>query len=97
MALAEIERARRVLLTVVDMSMLSRRELERRMIEHGGAGIDLGRLLKGRLQLKLVHVVAICQALDLHPLELCRMVFGEPKQRSPFQQKLDGMVGLLRK
>jgi len=40
---------------------------------------------------------AICKALDLHPLEFCRMVFGEPKQRSPLLQRLEGVLGLLKR
>ncbi|HEV3073867.1 MAG TPA: hypothetical protein VHB47_05550 [Thermoanaerobaculia bacterium] len=53
-------------------------------------------MLRGRLQLRFCHVAAIWQALDLHPLEFCRMVFGEPKQRSPLLQRLDGVLGLLK-
>lgn len=92
--LPEVERARQALVTLIDLSMLSRREVERRMIEHS-EGTDLGRLLNGRLQLKLVHIVAICRAIDLHPMEFCRMVFGEPKERSPLLQRIAGVMGLL--
>ena len=53
-------------------------------------------MLRGRLQLRFCHVAAIWQALDLHPSEFCRMVFGEPKQRSPLLQRLDGVLGLLK-
>jgi hypothetical protein len=91
----EVERARQVLVTLIDLSMMSRREVERRMVERG-VGVDLGRVLRGRLQLRLCHVAAICQALDLHPLEFCRMVFGEPKQRSPLLRRLDGVFALLK-
>jgi hypothetical protein len=58
--------------------------------------VDLRRVLTGRLQLRFCHVITICQALDLHPLDFCRMVFGEPKQRSPPLQRLDGVLGLLK-
>jgi hypothetical protein len=91
----EVERARHLLVELVDLSMLSRREVERRMVERGN-GTDLGRLLSGRLALRLCHVVAICQAIDLYPLEFCRMAFGEPKQRSPYLQRLDGVVGVFK-
>lgn len=94
-ATPEVERARQVLATIIDLSMMSRREVGRRMAEQG-VGVDLGRVLKGRLQLRFAHVAAICQALDLHPLEFCRMVFGEPKQRSPLLQRLDGLLRLLK-
>jgi len=64
-----------VLVTLIDLSMMSRRELERRMVERG-VGVDLGRVLKGRLQLRFCHVAAICQALDLHPLEFAAWCSG---------------------
>jgi hypothetical protein len=80
---------------MIDLSMMSRREVARRMAEQG-VGLDLGRVLKGRLQLRFCHVAAICQALELHPVEFCCMVFGEPKERSPLLRRLDGVLGLLK-
>jgi hypothetical protein len=92
----EVERARQVLATMIDLSMMSRREVARRMAERG-INMDLGRVLRGRLHLRFCHVAAICQALDLHPLEFCRMVFGEPKERSPFLQRIEALLGPLKR
>jgi len=49
------------------------------------------------VQLKIGHVVAVCRALDLHPLEFFRMVFGEPAEDSPFLQRIDSAIGILRR
>jgi hypothetical protein len=46
-AVPEVERARQVLATMIDLSMMSRREVARRMAERG-VSVDLGRVLKGR-------------------------------------------------
>lgn len=85
-----------MLATVIDLSMMSRRQVERRLVEQGW-GTDLGRLLGGRLDLKVAHVVAICRVLELHPLEFFGMVFGEGKERSPFLQRIEALLGPLRR
>ena len=56
-----------------ELSLMSRRTVSIRMAEEG-SGTDLGRLLNGRVQLKIGHVVAVCRALDLHPLEFFRIL-----------------------
>jgi hypothetical protein len=91
----EVEQARRVLVTLCNLSLMSRRTLAKRLAEEGG-GTDLTRLLSGRLQLKLGHVVALCKALDIHPLEFSWMVFGEPAEPSPFLKQIDTVLGILR-
>ncbi len=88
---AEMERARRILGELIELSGLSRREVERRLLEEG-CGTDLGRLLAGRLDLKVRHVLDLVRVLGLHPLEFFRMVFCEPEQRSPFLQRLDALL-----
>jgi hypothetical protein len=92
---AEVERARQALRGLIDLSMMSRREVERRLLEQG-CGTDLGRLLSGRLDLKLRHVVDICRVLNLQPMEYFRIVFKEPEKRSPFLQRIEALLGLKR-
>jgi transcriptional regulator with XRE-family HTH domain len=86
-----VERAREVLRHLIELSGLSQREVERRLVERG-SGTDVTRLLSGRLDLKLRHVLDISTVLGIHPLEFFRMVFREPEQRSPFLRKLDELV-----
>ncbi|HVT19475.1 MAG TPA: hypothetical protein VHQ90_25260 [Thermoanaerobaculia bacterium] len=88
---AEVERAREVLRHLIELSGMSQRDVEKRLVERG-SGTDITRLLSGRLELKLRHVVDISRVLGIHPLEFFRMVFREPEQRSPFLQRLDDLV-----
>ena len=88
------EAARRTLSSLIELSGLSRREVERRLLEQQ-AGTDLGRLLSGRLDLKLRHIVDIVRVLELHPHEFFRMLFKEQPDRSPLLQRLDGLMGAI--
>jgi hypothetical protein len=90
-ARAAVERARARLRDVIELAGLSRRAVEKLLVDQG-AGTDLGRMLSGRLDLKLRHVVDICGVIGLHPLEFFRMVFREPRQRSPLLQRLEALV-----
>lgn len=88
----EVARVTEALNRLVKHSGLSRREVERRLLEQG-CGTDLGRLLSGRQDLKIHHLLAICHVVGIYPLEFFRMVFKEAEERSPFLQRLDGLVG----
>jgi len=88
---AAVTRAREVLSSLIELSGLSRREVERRLVEEG-TGTDLGRLLGGRLDLKLRHIVDISRVLGLHPLEFLAMALGEPRERSSFLRRLDALI-----
>jgi 8-oxo-dGTP pyrophosphatase MutT (NUDIX family) len=88
---AEVERARATLRHLIDLSGLSRREVARRLLEER-SGLDLGRLLCGRLDLKLRHALDISRVLGLHPLEFFRLVFKEPGERSPFLRQLEDLL-----
>ena len=70
---------------------MSRREVERQLLEQG-CGTDLGRLLSGRLDLKLRHIVDICRVIDLYPLEFFHIVFRDSEQRSPLLQRLEALL-----
>jgi hypothetical protein len=89
---AEVDRTRQTLAHLIELSGLSRREVERRLLEEG-CGTDLGRLLGGRLDLKLRHVLDICRVIEIHPLELFRIVWKEPEQRSPLLGRLEALIG----
>ncbi len=89
---AEVLRIREVLGNLIELSGLSRREIEKRLQEDTGAATDLGRLLSGRLDLKVRHLLDICRVIDVYPQELFRIVFKESGQRSPLLQKLDTLT-----
>jgi hypothetical protein len=88
---AQVEQARATLNDLIELSGLSRREVEQRLVEQG-RGTDLARLLSGRLDLKLRHVLDLCRVLGIHPLEFFRMVFKEPERQSPFIQRLEALI-----
>jgi hypothetical protein len=89
---AEVERTRETLSHFIELSGLSRREVEKRLLDEG-CGTDLGRLLSGRLDLKLRHILDICRVIGLYPQELFRIVFKDTDQRSPLIQQLDALTG----
>jgi hypothetical protein len=55
-------------------------------------GPTLGACSAVRLDLKLRHVVDICGVIGIHPLEFFRMVFREPRQRSPLLHRLESLI-----
>jgi hypothetical protein len=87
----EVARSRETLSHLIELSGLSRREVEKRLLEQG-CGTDLGRLLSGRLDLKLRHILDICRVIDIYPLDFFRIVFKETGQRSPLLQRLDAVI-----
>jgi hypothetical protein len=88
---AEVGRARETLGHLIELSGMSRREVERHLLEQG-SGTDLGRLLSGRLDLKFRHIVDICRVIDIYPLEFFHIVFRDSEQRSPLLQRLEAMI-----
>lgn len=88
---AEVIRARGTLSHLIELSGLSRREVERRLLEQG-CGTDLGRLLSGRLDLKLRHIVDICRVIGIFPLEFFQIVLKDSEQRSPLLQRLEALI-----
>jgi hypothetical protein len=79
----EVACMREALVRLIELSGLTRREVEQRLRE-GGTGTDLGRLLGGRLDLKVQHVLAICRVIDLEPWEFFQIALKpRPGQRSP--------------
>src|ERR1700730_10061186 len=87
----EVERARGTLRHLVELSGMSQREVKKHLVEQGSR-TDLPRVLSGRFDLKLRHILDIVHILGLHPQEFFRMVFKEPEQRSPFLERLEGLI-----
>jgi hypothetical protein len=88
---AEVARARETLGHLIELSGMTRREVERRLLEQG-CGTDLGRLLSGRLDLKFRHIVDICRVIDMYPLEFFHIVFRDSEQRSPLLRRLEALL-----
>jgi len=88
---AAVERARVILRQLIEFSGLSRREVEKRLVSLG-CGTDLGRLLSGRLDLKLGHILDILRVIEIYPLEFFRMVCERPRERSPLLARLEAIV-----
>jgi len=78
----DVARVRQALDGLVDLSGLSRREIERRLVQ-GGIGFDVSRLIAGRFDVKLHQLLDILRILEVHPLEFFRLIFKEPERRSP--------------
>ena len=78
----DVARVRKALDGLVDLSGLSRREIERRLAQHG-PGFDVSRLLVGRFDLKLHQLLDILCVLEIHPVEFFLLIFKQPERRSP--------------
>ncbi len=87
---ADVARVRETLARLIEISGLSRREIERRLALEG-RGIDLTRLLAGRFELKLRQVLDLIQVLEVHPLELFRLIYTEPERRSPLLARVQAI------
>jgi hypothetical protein len=87
---AEVTRAREALRSLIDLSGMSRREIENRLSLQG-SGVDLTRLLAGRFEIKLRHILDITKVIGLHPLEFFRLIFQEPEERSPLLQRVEAV------
>jgi hypothetical protein len=89
---AAVERARVALRHLIELSGLSRREVEKRLLDLG-CGTDLGRLLvSGRLDLKLRHILDILRVIEVYPLEFFSMICERPRERSPLLGRLEAIV-----
>ena len=86
----EVARVRQALGTLIDLSGLSLREIERRLAKQGG-GLDLNRLLGCKFALKLHQVLDLLRVLDVHPWELFRLTFKEPERRSPLLERVQAL------
>lgn len=88
----EVERMREALDQLIEFSGMSRRVVERRLLMND-CGTDLNRLLSGKLDLKMRHVLAICRVIELEPLEFVQISLKPcPTQRSPLLQRLEALL-----
>jgi hypothetical protein len=75
----------------IELSGLSRREVEKRLLA-AGCGTDLGRLLTGRLDLKLRHIIDICGVIELYPREFFASAFKGQGETSPLMRRLEALT-----
>jgi hypothetical protein len=87
---ANVTRVREALRSLIDLSLLSRREVEKRLAASGGS-IDVTRLLAGRFEIKLRHVFDLLQVIEIHPLEFFRLIFKEPSDKSALLQRVEAV------
>jgi hypothetical protein len=88
----ELGQMRKALSNLIEFSGMSRREVERRLLE-SDCGTDLGRLLSGRLDPKMKHLLALCRVIDLEPLEFVQIALKpRPDQRSPLLRRLEALL-----
>jgi hypothetical protein len=64
----------------------SMREVQRVLASHGYV-IDVTRLLRGALELKVRHVLDICRVIGLHPVELFQIALPAPNRPSPLLRR----------
>jgi hypothetical protein len=89
----QVVRVRETLRSLIDLSDLSRRAIEKRLAAEG-RGIDMSRLLAGRFDLKLHQMLDILRVLDFHPVELFVLVFDQPVRPSPLLERAQELFGL---
>ena len=88
----ELGRMRQALANLIEFSGMSRRQVERRLLEND-CGTDLGRLLSGRLDLKMKHLLALCRVLELEPVEFVEIALkSRPGQRSPLLRRIEALL-----
>jgi hypothetical protein len=87
----EVEHIRALLRAFIDMSGLSVRAVGHRLAD-AGHSFDLNRALSGGQELKLWHLIAICEAIEVHPIELLRMAVLDPPEPSPLVARLRELV-----
>ena len=93
---ADVGQLRKALRQLSDLSGMSRRAVEQCLLGTR-CGVDVTRLLAGRFDLKVKHVLAICRVIELEPLELLELALRpRPGQRSPLFRNLQGLFAAAR-
>jgi hypothetical protein len=77
---------------LVDVSDRSLREVERVLSAHG-CGLDIHRLLSGKFRIKVHQFLDVCRAIDVHPIEVFRLVLGEPRRPSALVERTVALFG----
>jgi len=79
-----------LLKTLIRFSPTNNREIEKRL---GFSGGYLSRLLSGRIEIKIQHVLAILDLIGLHPHEFFSMAFpADRKEPSPLLRHLEKVM-----
>ncbi len=84
--------ARSLLETLISLSGLTKVEIQRRISE-GERHFDLSNVLRGRQDLKVMHIAAICGALGIYVAEFLRMAYPDPTEPSRFQTRIETLLG----
>jgi hypothetical protein len=88
----EVQRARQILIELIEVSGMSRREVERHLLdEEFFWSTDVTRLLAGKLDLKLRHILAITRLVGLDPGVFFTLLLPEPEP-SPLLERIRPMV-----
>jgi hypothetical protein len=86
----QVERVREALRALVDLSGLSRREIERRLAKQG-CGLDLNRMLNGKFEIRIHQILDLIRVLDIQPMQFFRLVFKETERSSPLLEKIQDL------
>lgn len=79
-----------LLKTLIRFSDTNNREIEKRL---GFSGGYLSRLLSGKIEVKMQHILAILDLIDLHPHEFFAMAFpADRKEASPLLRHLQKVM-----
>jgi hypothetical protein len=76
---------------LIEISGLSPREVERRL-RRSDAGVDLGRLLNGKVELGVRHVLDVTRVIGMHPQEFFTMACGRPRETSPLLRRVSALA-----
>ena len=77
----DVKRAREILIELIDLSGVTRREVENRLLDEE-AGTDVNRVLAGKLDLKLRHILNISRVIGLDPGIFFILLLPEPEASS---------------
>ncbi len=80
--------------SLVGLSGFTRREIQRRLRQQGEV-VDVTRILRGDLDLKLWQLLAILGVIEVQPMDFFQLVFpAAPEPRSPLLDLLEKALEL---
>ena len=86
-----VENVLRALRTLLDVSGFSLQKVTRVLASHECV-VDVPRVLRGKLDLKVSHVLDVCRVIGLHPVELFRIGLKEPSAPSPLLERAAALL-----
>jgi hypothetical protein len=87
------ERVNEVLQTLIGLSGLTQREIGRRL--PAGREYLVRRVLQGDINLKVSQLFELADAIEIHPLEVMKMVFAGTPEPSALVRKMNAQAELL--